>query len=129
MHRGDASSIFLIEKRCVILGWLVTGEIFVMPNRYCPGQDGNPIVDLGRSQPCGSEEVKEVVAAVKDQYTYKPWNDLQIAAGKMVREALESAAITIVQFVPPGPDRTVALRKLREARMDANSAITHEGKY
>jgi hypothetical protein len=28
-----------------------------------------------------------------------------------------------------GRDRKTAIRKLREARMDANSAITHAGKY
>ena len=35
----------------------------------------------------------------------------------------------IVELVPPGPDRTVAIRKIREARMDANSALTFGGKY
>lgn len=27
------------------------------------------------------------------------------------------------------PDKSVAIRKIREARMDCNSAITHDGKY
>jgi hypothetical protein len=34
-----------------------------------------------------------------------------------------------VDSVPPGPDRTTAIRKIHEARMDANSAITQGGKY
>jgi hypothetical protein len=34
----------------------------------------------------------------------------------------------IIETVPPSPDRSVAIRKLREARMDCNSAITFDGK-
>jgi hypothetical protein len=43
--------------------------------------------------------------------------------------ALVLAALAIVRHVPPSPDRSAALRKIREARMDCNSAITHRGKY
>jgi hypothetical protein len=61
-------------------------------------------------------------------FDYQPWNEEQIATGKLVREALAAAAKVIVARVPPGPDRSVALRKLRECRMDANSAITFNGR-
>ena len=64
-----------------------------------------------------------------DIFEYHSWDDSQIAAGSFVRSALAVAFKTIVENVPPCPDRTVALRKIREARMDANSAITHRGKY
>jgi hypothetical protein len=53
----------------------------------------------------------------------------QVEAGRRVRRALSDAVLQIIRDVPPGPDRTVAIRKIREARMDANSAITHGGKY
>lgn len=43
--------------------------------------------------------------------------------------AEELAVKTIVGCVPPSPDRSAAIRKIREARMDCNSAITHGGKY
>jgi hypothetical protein len=52
-----------------------------------------------------------------------------VEAGKQVRAALATAVKVIVSVVPPGPDRRTAIRKIREARMDANSAITHGGKY
>lgn len=66
---------------------------------------------------------------VKDIFDYHPWTPEQTAAGTLVREALGAAFKAIVENVPPSPDRTVALRKVREARMDANSAIAHHGKY
>jgi len=68
-------------------------------------------------------------AEVKDLFVYHPWNAEQIARGDRVREALGNAAKVVVENVPPSPDRSVALRKIREARMDANSAITHNGRY
>lgn len=76
-----------------------------------------------------TEVTDEVQDILDDQYTYHPWTKEQVAAGEQVRTAIKNAAAEIIANVPPGPDRTVALRKLREARMDANSAITHWGKY
>ena len=71
----------------------------------------------------------EVEAAVNDAFEYHPWTQEQVEAGHRVRTALALAVLQIIRDVPPGPDRTVAIRKIREARMDANSAITHGGKY
>jgi hypothetical protein len=71
----------------------------------------------------------EVEAEAKDLYEYHPWDAKQTEAGNNVREALIHAHLTIIANVPPGPDRTVAIRKVREARMDANSGITNGGRY
>jgi hypothetical protein len=71
----------------------------------------------------------EVVKAVEDAFDYHPWNDEMTAHGALIRAALANAVLAIIENAPPGPDRTVAIRKIREARMDANSAITHGGKY
>jgi hypothetical protein len=71
----------------------------------------------------------EVEEAVKDAFEYHRWTVEQIRAGNFVRQALVDAIKAIIVNVPPGPDRTVAMRKIREARMDCNSAITHGGKY
>ena len=70
-----------------------------------------------------------IVEQVHDMFQYHAWTDEMIAKGTAVRAALEEAVLAILRNVPPGPDRTVAIRKIREARMDANSAITHGGKY
>lgn len=71
----------------------------------------------------------EIAAAIDDAFLYHPWTPEQEAKGNAVRGALIAALRVIVENVPPGPDRTAAIRKLREARMDCNSAITHDGKY
>ncbi len=71
----------------------------------------------------------EVETTISDMFTYHSWDNDMIFKGGLVREALANAVKVIVEHVPPGPDRTVAIRKIREARMDANSAITHAGRY
>ena len=74
-------------------------------------------------------ECGDVEKAIDDAFTYHPWTEEQLAKGVEVRTALATAVKVIVANVPPSPDRTTAIRKIREARMDANSAITHGGKY
>lgn len=84
------------------------------------------------SQPnlnCAREPTPEVQAAVEDLFEYHPWTPEQAEAGKRIRRVLADAVLQIIRDVPPGPDRTTAIRKIREARMDANSAITHGGRY
>jgi hypothetical protein len=66
---------------------------------------------------------------IDDAFTYHPWTNEQMEAGTKIREALAAGVKAIVACAPPCPDRSAAIRKLREARMDANSAITHNGKY
>ena len=75
------------------------------------------------------ELTPEVKAAIEDMFEYHKWTTEQVEAGKAIRAALAAAAEAVVQGAPPSPDRSAALRKIREARMDANSAITHGGKY
>jgi hypothetical protein len=76
-----------------------------------------------------TEFTPEVDAAIEDAFNYHPWDASQIEKGSCVRQILAKAVKVIVAYVPPGPDRSTAIRKIREARMDANSAITHGGKY
>lgn len=71
----------------------------------------------------------EVAESIDDAFTYHQWTDQQTLNGTRIREALAAAVKVIVECSPPCPDRTTAIRKLREARMDANSAISHGGKY
>lgn len=82
-------------------------------------------MDLNRA-PRVNDEVQETI---KDMFEYHKWDDEKTKKGQEVRSALMEAVRIIVMCVPPCPDRTVAIRKLREARMDCNSAITHGGKY
>jgi hypothetical protein len=66
---------------------------------------------------------------VKDIMDYHKWSEEQIKTGQAIREAIGVALKVIICTVPPCADRSAAIRKLRDARMDANSAITHNGKY
>jgi hypothetical protein len=71
----------------------------------------------------------ELVERIEQMFTYTPWDPQQEEAGIAVRDSLIDAVKTIIDCVPPCPDRSAAIRKLREARMDCNSAITHRGQY
>lgn len=62
-------------------------------------------------------------------FTFHPWSDDKIEKSKEVKEALKQAYIAIIKNVPPSPTRTVALRNLTEARMNANMAITFDGAF
>lgn len=81
--------------------------------------------DLSRA----TEVDQEVTDTVRDMFEYHPWDEDQKGRGAIVRNALMEAVRAIIATVPASADRSAAIRKLREARMDCNSAITHGGKY
>jgi hypothetical protein len=66
--------------------------------------------------------------ALDDVFTYHAPNEEQKLAYSWVREGAKAFAATILARVPSCPDRTIALRKIREAVMDANAAIALEGR-
>lgn len=81
-----------------------------------------------------TEDNMEVVhSLVDDMMQYHPWDTYwdkdKISKSTDVRNAIGNAIKVILESVPPSPDRSAAIRKLREARMDCNSAITHDGRY
>lgn len=76
-----------------------------------------------------SQLTPDVADAIDDVFEYHAWDTDQVLQGSLVRNALAAAVKVIVANAPPCPDRSAAIRKLREARMDANSAITHRGRY
>lgn len=84
---------------------------------------------LGSIKPETQDDFKLVSEAIEDCFTYHAWTQEQVDRGVQVRHALEAAFAAIIRYCPPSADRSTALRKIREARMDANSAITHDGKY
>ena len=77
-----------------------------------------------------TELTPEVEGSINDAFDYHKWTLEQVAqGGRNTRGARQRLVKIIVADVPPSPDRSAAIRKLREARMDCNSAITHNGKY
>jgi len=82
-------------------------------------------VDITRAE----KVTAEVDDAISDMFDYPQGSDEQTSKGAAVRNALIDAMRVVISMVPPCPDRSAAIRKIREARMDCNSAITHSGKY
>lgn len=79
-------------------------------------------MNLNQATSINDEEVKDIM-------DYHKWSDEQIKIGQAISESIGAALKIIINTVPPCADRSAAIRKLRDARMDANSAITHNGKY
>lgn len=100
-------------------------------NRSQEGQFAVGAAMMGRSVDFtrATELTPEVNEAIDDAFDHHQWDEAQTAASQLVRQALSTAVKMLVKYVPPCPDRTTAIRKIREARMDANSAITHNGRY
>lgn len=65
---------------------------------------------------------------ITDLFRYHAPTDDMVAKFDAVRRAVTNAAIQIDEVCPPGPDRTAAIRKLKEAQMTANAAIVLDGK-
>lgn len=66
---------------------------------------------------------------VEHVFTFQPWNEDQLQRGKEVTAALIFAAKALLRAVPECPTRTRAINNLIDARMLANAAITHDGRY
>lgn len=64
---------------------------------------------------------------VDEVFTYQKADEKQLDAFYCVRIAIVNAAKVILEVVPDCADRTTALRKLREVRMDCNAAISLRG--
>lgn len=68
----------------------------------------------------------EAPDAIKTLFTYHQPTPEQIEQYVQIRTAGESLARVIHACCPAGPDRTAAIRKVREAVMTANASIaTH----
>lgn len=66
---------------------------------------------------------------IDDAMKYQPWTREQSEAGEIVREVLTAAAKAILRSVPDGAFRSVALRNIIDARMNANAAISFRGRF
>lgn len=61
---------------------------------------------------------------IEDLFKYHPSPSPEVSAKyDKINAAMMAAALVIHNECPPSPDRTAAMRHLREARMTANSSI------
>ena len=70
-------------------------------------------------------ESREMTAEeiIDDLFEYHAPTPEQAEKYKRINAAIKAAALVIHAQCPPSPDRTTAMRLLREARMTANSSI------
>jgi hypothetical protein len=79
-----------------------------------PLPDGLPLVDL----------------TIEQLFTYHRPTEEQVESYAMLRHFAKEFAYAIDRYCPAGPDRTAAMRHLREAVMTANASIaTNNAQY
>lgn len=83
---------------------------------------GETQVNLSRDTTISDTQLENVMA-------YHKWDEAMIEKGNKIRNILGEALRVIIEVVPPSADRSAAIRKIRECRMDCNSAITHNGAF
>lgn len=66
---------------------------------------------------------------LKDIFTYHAPTEEQRAKYEQINAAFLECAKVVNVFTPEGPGKTVAIRKLAEARMQANASIALEGRF
>ncbi len=109
---------------------VVEAPVAVEPVVEAPVADGasrppDTFADLGRAHGRRAEITAEVV----NQFEYIRPGPAQVEALEKLRAALIEVTLLLVEIVPACPDRSVALRKLREVSANAQSAIWHRGRY
>lgn len=67
--------------------------------------------------------------ALDDIFSYHSPTPEQIPKYEVIREGARFFADIILRNTPVSPDQSVAIRKLRECVMVANSSIALDGKY
>jgi hypothetical protein len=74
--------------------------------------------------------VPDPVDPLEELFTYHKPTEVQQDAYKRIRAAALDLARQIDLYCPPGPDRTAAVRKVREAVMTADASIaTNNAQY
>ena len=68
-------------------------------------------------------------AEIIDIFSYHPPTDEERRIYEEVNTAFVQAGLRLVPLMPDGPGKTVAIRKLADARMAVNMAIALEGRF
>jgi hypothetical protein len=76
-------------------------------------------------QPYRAFDEKEIV----EIFSYHPPTPDQRMTYERINAAFIDLAIEIAPFLPDGPGKTAAIRKLADARMAANAAVALGGKF
>ncbi len=66
---------------------------------------------------------------IEDIFSYHAPTPEQRGIYEQINAAFQEAAKKIAPLLPAGPGKTVAIRRLSDARMAANAAVALEGKF
>ena len=66
---------------------------------------------------------------LKDIFTYHPPTPEQREIYEKINAAFLECAQVVNAVTPEGPGKTVAIRKLSDARMQANASVALEGRF
>lgn len=66
---------------------------------------------------------------IEDIFSYHAPGPEQRETYEQINAAFVECAKTIAPLLPAGPGKTVAIRKLSDARMAANAAVALDGKF
>lgn len=66
---------------------------------------------------------------ITEIFSYHPPTEAQRETYEEINTAFIECAKSIAPLLPDGPGKTVAIRKLADARMAANAAVALEGKF
>lgn len=97
--------------------------------RQASEQCKGPTAESWGATPSPPPPMELSVDNVEEVFRYHPWDSVQVDRGAQVTDALIAAAKVILCVVPRCPARTRALNHLQDARMVANHAITHSGRF
>lgn len=75
---------------------------------------------------CQRTPLEEVRAAAREVSIYQPPSDDQAFRHAALSVALETFLTALVQNCPPGPERSAAISRARDAKMWASAAIALE---
>lgn len=84
--------------------------------------DGTPLVA------CTHAASSVELAQIDNWFTHHPPTTAQVEQYQRIRDEGHRFAAILTALIPPCPDRTVAIRKVREAVMTANAAIACGGR-
>lgn len=87
------------------------------------------LVESDRRYPGQAARAGLTLDSIDDCFTFQSPSPFSLEAMTQVRESSIALAKTILRQVPDCADRSTALRKLREARMWANSALALGGRF
>ena len=122
----DGSWLHLVDGKVEIATGYFSKEYPDKPSPYF--HSGPPFVFMETAEwPWDFTKEKEqtmIAQSILDNwFTYHAPSPEQLVAYEKLRSDARIFANTINELVPDGPDKTVAIRKLRECTMTANAAI------